>query len=352
MPSRSQRPLVEFGLGAAARRARRGMEADCLAEAGAVRRPDGSGRSGATPSRRSPTSRERLTLRARSVLPSIHSAPTPARPVAKPRSAFVPRLQLRISRQPRQRSGIGQRPDPKDRRELAARIAQVTSGELSGPALLAALEGIVHDDPRKRPGAAQARLRAPAGRQLQKARKPAFHAAAAGRTPPAPTSTSGWRPAWVNAAISPGPSGALAEARRIEPDKPRRDRQPRSGPGRPERRLRGRRFSRCPPHFAADPAMHEARFNLAVVYSKGRPPRRGSRHPHGSCWNACPPNAPERSEGRAAAPGRPVVGRSTNSDYIHAQIQRTRPCVSQAGRLGVCPQMHQQQVGCVLIGTK
>src|SRR5258705_8508570 len=36
--------------------------------------------------------------------------------------------------------------DPKDRREVAARIAQVTSGELSGPALLTALEEILATD--------------------------------------------------------------------------------------------------------------------------------------------------------------------------------------------------------------
>jgi arylsulfatase A-like enzyme/cytochrome c-type biogenesis protein CcmH/NrfG len=40
------------------------------------------------------------------------------------------------------------RPDPKDRIELAARIGQVTSGELHGPALRAALERIVRDDPK------------------------------------------------------------------------------------------------------------------------------------------------------------------------------------------------------------
>lgn len=40
------------------------------------------------------------------------------------------------------------RPDPKDRRELAARFAEITSGELTGPALRQALEKILHDDPR------------------------------------------------------------------------------------------------------------------------------------------------------------------------------------------------------------
>jgi tetratricopeptide (TPR) repeat protein len=39
------------------------------------------------------------------------------------------------------------RPDPKDRRAEAMRLAQVTSGELQGDALLAALRAIVADDP-------------------------------------------------------------------------------------------------------------------------------------------------------------------------------------------------------------
>lgn len=39
------------------------------------------------------------------------------------------------------------RPDPKDRREIAARIAQVTSGELSGAALEKLLRRILADDP-------------------------------------------------------------------------------------------------------------------------------------------------------------------------------------------------------------
>lgn len=42
----------------------------------------------------------------------------------------------------------GPRPDPKDRRDLAARIAAVTSGELAGVALRDALTRIVHEDPR------------------------------------------------------------------------------------------------------------------------------------------------------------------------------------------------------------
>ncbi len=43
--------------------------------------------------------------------------------------------------------GAGKRADPKDRRELAARMADVTSGELRGPALERALREILRADP-------------------------------------------------------------------------------------------------------------------------------------------------------------------------------------------------------------
>jgi choline-sulfatase len=75
-------------------------------------------------------------------------------------------------------SATGGRPDPKDRRDVAARIAQVTSGELTGPSLVAALEGIVRDDPRNGQAhlrLAYARLQAGDCRRAE----PEFHAAAA-----------------------------------------------------------------------------------------------------------------------------------------------------------------------------
>ena len=40
------------------------------------------------------------------------------------------------------------RPDPKDKRDLARRLAQVTSGELTGEALKQALGQILKEDPR------------------------------------------------------------------------------------------------------------------------------------------------------------------------------------------------------------
>ena len=53
-------------------------------------------------------------------------------------------------------SSPGSRPDPKDRREMAARMARVVTGELQGAALRDALEAIIADDPRN--GQAQMRL--------------------------------------------------------------------------------------------------------------------------------------------------------------------------------------------------
>jgi choline-sulfatase len=44
-------------------------------------------------------------------------------------------------------TGSGPRPDPKDRRELAARIARVTSGELHGRELERALRAVIAEDP-------------------------------------------------------------------------------------------------------------------------------------------------------------------------------------------------------------
>ena len=45
-------------------------------------------------------------------------------------------------------SSAGARPDPKDRRAIAARLSEVISGELQGPALEAALRRILDDDPK------------------------------------------------------------------------------------------------------------------------------------------------------------------------------------------------------------
>jgi choline-sulfatase len=81
-------------------------------------------------------------------------------------------------------TGGKSRPDPKDRRELAARLAEITSGELAGEDLERALAAVVRDDP----GNPQARVRlghvlAAAGRCPEAL--PHFHAAIAAHLPTA-----------------------------------------------------------------------------------------------------------------------------------------------------------------------
>jgi choline-sulfatase len=71
------------------------------------------------------------------------TGPTEAAPVDRDALA---RLQALGYASGTPRSAPGPRPDPKDRREIAARLSQVVSGELQGPALEAALRRILSDD--------------------------------------------------------------------------------------------------------------------------------------------------------------------------------------------------------------
>jgi choline-sulfatase len=193
-----------------------------------------------------------------------------------------------LSSQP---SALSQRPDPKDRRELAARIAQVTSGELSGAALLAALEGIVRDDPRN--GQAQLRLgyaRLQAGNC--KGAEPAFHAAAAAGLPGADVHL-GLATCLGQRGDLAGAERALAEARRIEPDNPAVIAN--LGLVQASKGDFPAAIQSLLAALAADPAMHEARFNLAVVYAKaGR--RADAASTARDLLARLPSNAPQRSE--------------------------------------------------------
>ena len=71
------------------------------------------------------------------------TGPTQAAPVDREALA---RLQALGYASGSPRSSSGSRPDPKDRREIAARLSQVVSGELQGSALEAALRDILSDD--------------------------------------------------------------------------------------------------------------------------------------------------------------------------------------------------------------
>ena len=81
------------------------------------------------------------------------------------------------------------RPDPKDRREIAARLAEVTSGELQGPLLERALREIIRDDPGN--GVANLRLaELLAGSRRCKEAVKRFRLAVAAHAPGADTSAS------------------------------------------------------------------------------------------------------------------------------------------------------------------
>jgi choline-sulfatase len=163
-----------------------------------------------------------------------------------------------------QPSALGQRPDPKDRKALAARIAQVTSGELSGAPLIAALEGIVHEDPGN--GQAQVRLgyaRLQAGDCARA--EPAFQAAAAAGLPGADVHL-GLATCLGQRGDLAGAERALTEARRVEPDNPAVIANLgllQAAKGDLPAAIRSLSAA-----IAADPGLDEARFNLAVAYAK------------------------------------------------------------------------------------
>jgi len=183
------------------------------------------------------------------------------------------------------------RPDPKDRRDVAARLAQVTSGELTGAALLAALDGLVRDDPKN--GQAHLRLayaRLEAG-DCAKA-EPEFRAAIASGLPGADAHL-GLASCQGRREDLKGAEESLAEARRREPDNPvvaanigilqaARGELPAAA-------------TSLETALSADPGMNEARFNLAIVYAKLNK-RSEAAAAARELLRRLPPNAPQRSE--------------------------------------------------------
>jgi len=181
--------------------------------------------------------------------------------------------------------------DPKDRREIAAQLAQVIAGELSGDALERALEGIVRADP----GNGQARVRL-GYLQLAKndcaAAERQFTYAIDGGLPGVD--------AYVGLATCLGRRNDLAAAARAlqfakerEPDNPvvaanlgilqaaRGD-------------LTGA-IQSLSAALARDPDLHEARFNLALAYAKsGRRPEAAAAARE--LLQRLPPAAPQRPE--------------------------------------------------------
>jgi choline-sulfatase len=158
----------------------------------------------------------------------------------------------------------GNRPDPKDRRELAARMAQVTAGELTGSALVTALEAIVRDDPRN--GQAHLRLGYARLESGDCARaEPEFHASIASGLPSADAHL-GLATCLGRRNDLAGAERALTEARRLEPDNPVI--LANVGILQAAKGDTAAAISSLKNALAADPDLLEARFNLAIAYAR------------------------------------------------------------------------------------
>jgi choline-sulfatase len=152
--------------------------------------------------------------------------------------------------------------DPKDKRELAARIARVTSGDLAGPALRRTLEQILVDDP-KNP---QAHLRL--GYVMLEASQCAgaeahFRAAIAGHLPGA-DAYLGLAACQAAARQVDAAAATLRQAEAAEPDNPvvvANRGVLLSDAGRAAEAVPLLKRA-----LTLDPEFHEARFNLALAY--------------------------------------------------------------------------------------
>lgn len=183
------------------------------------------------------------------------------------------------------------RPDPKDRRELAGRIAQVTSGEVRGTALEHTLRAILRDDP----GNPQMNLRLgyillDAGRCTDAV--PHFQSAIAGHLAGAEAHL-GLAACQTAARTIDAAEHTLRAAETVEPDNPLVAANLGillSDGGHPADAV---------PHLqralTLDPDLHQARFALAIAYA--RQGRRGEAAAEASTLlERLPPGAPQRPE--------------------------------------------------------
>ncbi len=174
---------------------------------------------------------------------------------------------------------------------MAARIAQVTSGELTGAALVSALEAIVRDDPRN--GQAHLRLayaRLQAGDCARA--EPEFHAAASSGLPSADIYL-GLATCLGRRRDLAGAERALNEARRLEPDNASVTAN--LGLLQAEKGNLPGAIEALNAALALDPALHEARFNLAIAYAKAGQ-RREAAAAARELLDRLPQGAPQRSE--------------------------------------------------------
>ena len=189
------------------------------------------------------------------------------------------------------RGSSGARPDPKDRRAIAARLSEVLSGELQGKALETALRRILADDP-KNP---QANLRL--GFVLLESSRcaeatPFLTSAIAAKIPTADAHL-GLGMCQVAARRPAEAYVTLLDAERVEPDNPvvfANMGIVLADMGRHADAITA--FQRA---LALDPAFHEARFNLARVFARAGQRQDAAREAQ-DLLTRLPANAPQRSE--------------------------------------------------------
>jgi arylsulfatase A-like enzyme/Flp pilus assembly protein TadD len=185
----------------------------------------------------------------------------------------------------------GNRPDPKDRRSAAARMAQVVTGELEGAALRAALEAIVLEDPRN--GQAQMRLGyAFIDSGDVRGAEQHFRAALAASMPTADVHL-GLALCFASTGRPSEAARALMEARRIEPGNPVVEANLGS------LALDAGDLMKAVEFFGAalqiDPDLHQARFNLGRALA--RQGRRGEALKEAeTLLQRLPAQAPQRAE--------------------------------------------------------
>ena len=182
-------------------------------------------------------------------------------------------------------------PDPKDRVELASRIAEVTSGELQGPALRAALERLVREDPRN--GQMQMRL----GFVLQEAGEcgaamPHFQAATAAALPSADPYL-GLAECQMAAGQRDAARRALITADRVEPGNPVVAAN--LGAIALDEGKVPDAIARLRAALATAPDLHIARFNLARAYGRAGQRADAAREAR-ELLARLPPDAPQRPE--------------------------------------------------------
>jgi choline-sulfatase len=186
-----------------------------------------------------------------------------------------------------------QRADPKDRRDLVARLAQVTSGELSGPALESTLRRILESDPQN----PQAHLRlgyvlADSNRCAEA--EPHFRSAIAARTPTADAHL-GLAGCLAGARKFDKAADALRDGLALEPDNPvvvANQGVVLSDAGKP--------LSAIPllqRAVALDPEFHQARFNLALAFARTGQAANAAAEAQ-ELLRRLPPDAPQRPEVR------------------------------------------------------